>query len=137
MAKKVNENSDNTNHQSNDTNNTSNISTYSAVDTTKRESLPVSVSSSVTSTTPTTTSNVTTAQKPVVPKQDVNADTHNDFESRPKLATKATPAAVVDTAPRAVTDKNDNLSNELKLLQRENDALKIEVANLRVNFQMN
>jgi len=104
MAKKLTENADN--HQQNDTNNTSTATVTAPV-----------------------------ANKPVLPKQDIHADLQNDFESRPKAATAkaAAPSVAGETVSRASTDKNDNLSNELKMLQRENDALKIEVANLRVS----
>jgi len=128
MAKKLTENADN--HQQNDTNNTSTISTYSTVDTTKRESLPPAPTPVPVATTVT----APVANKPVLPKQDIHADSQNDFESRPKAAAaKVAPSVAGETVSRASTDKNDNLSNELKMLQRENDALKIEVANLRVS----
>ncbi len=129
MAKKLTENADN-HHQQNDTNNTSTISTYSTVDTTKRESLPAAPTPVPVA----TTISAPVANKPVLPKQDIHADSQNDFESRPKAAAaKAVPSVAGETVSRASTDKNDNLSNELKMLQRENDALKIEVANLRVS----
>ena len=38
------------------------------------------------------------------------------------------------SSQRQQSDKNDNLANELKSVQNENEALKIEVANLRVNI---
>jgi len=46
----------------------------------------------------------------------------------------AVPAAVAQKSSalsRQQSDKNDNLANELKSVQKENEALKIEVANLR------
>jgi len=124
MAKKQNDTAANAdNHQSNDANNTSTISTYSNVDTTKRESLPAAAPAP----TPATTTIASTAAvaKPTVAKQEIHTDSLNDFESKPKTA------PVSEAVTRTASEKNDNLSNELKMLQRENDALKIEVANLR------
>ncbi len=52
-------------------------------------------------------------------------------EPRPKAAAASSDAG--ETVSRASTDKNDKMCNELEMLKRENAALKIEVAYLRVS----
>lgn len=56
----------------------------------------------------------------------------NTSSSSPVSPVAAVPAAQKSSASsRQQSDKNDNLANELKSVQKENEALKIEVANLR------
>lgn len=84
--------------------------------------------------------------------KEVPTKQQNDFESKPvqqapptAVSSSSSVAAVSKTnttssqqpqvqktnVNRQQSDKNDNLANELKAVQKENEALKIEVANLR------
>lgn len=123
-------------------------SIYSSVDTTnttKRESIaPQLPNSNLPSlnTNPTQT-NVPKQQLPTktTPKSENNVETKiqdsQDFDSkttvtpRQQQQNKDLKTPVNSSSNVSNGDKNDNLSNELKVVQRENDALKIEVANLR------
>lgn len=99
--------------------NSSNLSTYQQVDTTvkketnKEQQAPAQVN---------TRQSVAATES----MQDSKASTNN---SQPEVTQTKPPAA--SSAPRQQADKNDNLANELKVVQKENEALKIEVANLR------
>jgi vesicle-associated membrane protein-associated protein A len=103
--------------------NTSNLSTYSTMDTTKPPVKQEQASSSV--------------------KAEIKAEIPDFDSSKKDIMLSATPT--VNTASPKLQEKtklsqssnssqpknNDNLSNELKVMQKENEALKIEVANLR------
>lgn len=91
---------------------------------------------------------VTSQQKARQVKTEVEANEPVSVaSSRPSNVNTSPSSAVASTVPAAAaatqkssvassrqqSDKNDNLANELKSVQKENEALKIEVANLRVS----
>lgn len=130
-----------TNSQPNDTTTSNNLSTYSASDTTVQKPSKEQ--------TPAPTASMTTRQAPSRSEVAANTESHsNDLTESTKATQPQQSASTVASSQVNVTpvvsagtaksspaarhsEKNDNLSNELKMVQKENEALKIEVANLR------
>lgn len=108
--------------------NSSNVSTYHQVDTTvKKDSKEHQVNSQA-STRQSISVTEPTAQESKVATKPVNVNS----SQAPAASPAPTKAAVSSSSiPRQQSDKNDNLANELKVVQKENEALKIEVASLR------
>lgn len=94
-----------------------------------------------------TTKTQTKEEKPTAAPASLKIRQPKEMESHEPVSVTSTKVSNVNTSPvaavpaavaqkpsvtsRQQSDKNDNLANELKSLQKENEALKIEVANLR------
>lgn len=62
-----------------------------------------------------------------------HSNTNNAQTNSSNLANNKTPVTTTAATPvgKQISDKNDNLANELKLAQQENEALKIEITRLK------
>jgi hypothetical protein len=67
-----------------------------------------------------------------------HSNTNNAQTNSSNLANNKTPVTTTAATPvgKQISDKNDNLANELKLAQQENEALKIEITRLKVNIDL-
>lgn len=119
-------------------------SSQDTLSTASTQSKPSSTASSTPSQRSTTTVTSAAAAAPVVATSNKQAaaainttvdslsTSLNDFDSTARSFNKT-----LNSGPAAAKlDKNDNLSNELKLSRQENESLKKEIARLKVTFSL-